>query len=228
MTPNGPSAGQEQPWSGHGSEAAYGEPADPWGDQPEPWRDAATGYGGALPDGPTLSNHADGAATTQAAGPVGGGAWVPAVPLEPGEPAAHRPGGPIVALVVVLGLLVCAAAATTAYLLREPAGQKGAAAQTSASARPAESTAPAPTGTGDARLVEKGQCIRNEGTDEAPQMRITPCARGTFEVLKRVNGRTTGEPDAESKCAKVRDYSLWYFYDSELDALDFVLCLKRR
>ena len=49
---------------------------------------------------------------------------------------------------------------------------------------------------------------------------------GTFEVLKRVDGRTTGEADAENKCSKVDKYTKWYFYDSELDSLDFVLCLR--
>ena len=48
------------------------------------------------------------------------------------------------------------------------------------------------------------------------------------EVLKRVDGATSGEKDAESKCAVVRGYTNWYFYDSELDGLDFVLCLRAR
>ena len=46
---------------------------------------------------------------------------------------------------------------------------------------------------------------------------VVACASGTFEVLKRVDGRTTGEADAESKCDKVSNYTKWYFYDSELD-----------
>ena len=57
-------------------------------------------------------------------------------------------------------------------------------------------------------------------------MKIVSCASGTFEVLKRVDGRTTGPTDAEAKCGKVPSYTKWYFYDSELDSLDFVLCMK--
>jgi hypothetical protein len=38
---------------------------------------------------------------------------------------------------------------------------------------------------------------------------------------------TSGEPDAVAKCAKVAGYTDWYFFNSELDALDFVLCLAR-
>jgi hypothetical protein len=59
-------------------------------------------------------------------------------------------------------------------------------------------------------------------------MTIVPCASGTYQVLKRVDGRTTGEADAEAKCSKVTGYTKWYFYDSELDSLDFVLCLRER
>jgi hypothetical protein len=79
-----------------------------------------------------------------------------------------------------------------------------------------------------ARYVTVGQCVRNAGTAAVPDMRITTCAGGTFKVLKRVEGRTTGEGDAESKCSKVQNYTKWYFYDSELDSLDFVLCLRER
>ncbi|GAB3950012.1 hypothetical protein GCM10027614_49730 [Micromonospora vulcania] len=47
-------------------------------------------------------------------------------------------------------------------------------------------------------------------------------------MLSRVDGPTSGERDAEAKCAKVENYTNWYFFDSELDTLDFVLCLKQR
>jgi hypothetical protein len=43
----------------------------------------------------------------------------------------------------------------------------------------------------------------------------------------RFGGVTSGEPDAVAKCAKVAGYTDWYFFNSELDALDFVLCLAR-
>jgi hypothetical protein len=70
--------------------------------------------------------------------------------------------------------------------------------------------------------------VRNQGTADTPEMKIVPCASGTYQVLKRIDGRTTGEADAESKCSKVPNYTKWYFYDSELDSLDFVLCLRER
>ena len=47
-------------------------------------------------------------------------------------------------------------------------------------------------------------------------------------MLRRIDGATSGEKDAAAKCAKVDGYTNWYFFDSELDTLDFVLCLKQR
>lgn len=47
-------------------------------------------------------------------------------------------------------------------------------------------------------------------------------------MVRRFDGPTSGEKDAEAKCAKVPGYTNWFFFDSELDTLDFVLCLKQR
>lgn len=60
---------------------------------------------------------------------------------------------------------------------------------------------------------------------EAGDRRLRP---KTYEVLRRIDGATSGKKDAEAKCGKVAGYTDWYFFDSELDTLDFVLCLKRR
>ena len=43
-----------------------------------------------------------------------------------------------------------------------------------------------------------------------------------------IKGATTGESDAERKCSKVTGYTNWFFYDSDLDDLDVVLCLKKQ
>jgi hypothetical protein len=48
------------------------------------------------------------------------------------------------------------------------------------------------------------------------------------EPAGALDGVTSGEPDAVAKCAKVAGYTDWYFFNSELDTLDFVLCLKAR
>jgi hypothetical protein len=161
---------------------------------------------------------------------------VPTV-YEPGPPAPWaqpppqqpiRRNTPIIALVVVLGLLILGGLGTTAWLLNNqkkgpngnsvlPAGQ---------STTTGAVVEPEPQSSQAARFVTKGQCVRNEGSPDSPVMTIVPCASGTYDVLRRFDGRTTGEADAESKCSKVADYTKWYFYDSPLDSLDFVLCLR--
>ena len=133
---------------------------------------------------------------------------------------------------MVLGLLICGGLGTTAWLISQRDDERpvtsGDETPTPSAGETDEVTDPQPRSSEDARFVSKGQCVRNEGTADRPEMKIVACASGTFEVLKRVDGRTTGEADAESKCNKVPEYTKWYFYDSELDSLDFVLCLKER
>jgi hypothetical protein len=80
----------------------------------------------------------------------------------------------------------------------------------------------------DAQFVTVGQCVANEGDKEEPRLAITECQDGTYEVLRRFDGATTGEDDAKAKCAQVAGYTDWYFFDSPFDALDYVLCLRQR
>jgi hypothetical protein len=42
-----------------------------------------------------------------------------------------------------------------------------------------------------------------------------------------VLARFDGTIDFKGKCAKVAGYQYHYYFDSELDVLDFVLCLKK-
>jgi hypothetical protein len=204
MSQNGPYSGP--PWSHGGSDEPYTEPADPWGDQ------------GAAAHEPAWSGHAQVPQQPPSFGsqPATGPSW--------SQPPPPKRNTPIIALVVTLGLLICIGLGATAWLLKERSDKKTpAAASSSAAANPG----PAPQGSADARFnVKVGQCVVNQGTDEEPTMEIVPCSSGTFEVLKRVEGKTTGEKDAETKCAKVSGYTKWYYYDSPLDDFDFVLCLK--
>ena len=66
------------------------------------------------------------------------------------------------------------------------------------------------------------------GHDGEAAVEDRQCAAGTYEVLERFDTATTGEDDAQAKCKDVQGYTKWYFYDSALDRLDFVLCLKLR
>lgn len=205
MSKNGPYSGP--PWSHGESEEPYTEPADPWGDH------------AAVPE-PAWSAHPPPVAYSP--GPPAGGSgpmWGP-----PAAPPPRR-NTPMLTLIVSLVLLIVAGLVTTAWLLADRTEPDSGQAAPSASAT--VQPGPAPLGSEDARFyVKEGDCVINEGSDTKPEMRTSPCASGTYKVLKQIKGKTTGEKDAESKCAKVKDYTKWYFYDSPLDDLDFVLCLK--
>jgi hypothetical protein len=223
MSQNGPYPGPPHPWSGGDDDEPYTEPADPWGDQNTPV--AEPGWGGHPTSLPPAPESSLGYPQPYVGGSRGGTAppWG-APPMPP-----RRRNTPIVALVVVLGLLIIGGLGTTAWLLSRGNGTahgSGVLPPATTPTTPANVANPQPSA--DARFVKKGQCVRNEGTADAPAMTIVPCYSGTYEVLKRVDGRTTGEADAEAKCSKVPNYTKWYFYDSELDSLDFVLCLKER
>jgi hypothetical protein len=241
MSQNGPYPGQG--WSAGGSAdsgESYTEPADPWGDAATASSHAPpeTSWGGqpmSVP--PSLDNSADFGSYTSAApltnAPLTGAPLTGAPPMwqQPAPPPKRR-NAPIIALVVVLGLLICGGLGTAGYLVQRQDNDPTDAGRSVSPTAPATAAtndvaAPEPQSSEDARFVAKGQCVRNESsTDDTPDLKIVVCTSGTYEVLKRVDGRTTGEADAESKCSKVSKYSKWYFYDSELDSLDFVLCLR--
>ena len=208
MSQHGPYPGPpSHPWSS-GEDDAYSAPADPWGEQAG-W--AAT---------PASEPH------PLYSSPYGG----TAPPMWGAPPPPRRRNTAIVALVVIVGLLTAGGIGTAAWLLSRNATPAGGepAVLPSATTPPTTANLPDPQPSEGARFVKKGECVRNEGSAAAPAMTIVPCASGTYEVLKRVDGRTTGQADAEAKCSKVPAYTKWYFYDSELDSLDFVLCLKER
>ena len=220
MSQNGPYPGP--PWSsgsGGRSEEPYAEPADPWSDS------AADPPSWSADPPPAIPHQADPASYS----PAG-----PSVPHDPPPswgrpPPMPRHSTPMVALVVALGLLICVGLGTTAWLLKQRNDKlKATAQQAQTTPSATDPAAPAPESSENARFVTEGQCVINLGTREEPAMRQSVCTTGAFQVLKRINGKTSGEKDAEAKCSKVPGYTQWYFFDSELDDLDFVLCLKER
>jgi hypothetical protein len=133
-----------------------------------------------------------------------------------------RRGFAMGATVAALSVLIGGGVATAAWFAlgdeKEPTPTAGA-------------TTPAPRGprpqtSADARFAAKGQCVRNEGTNTEPKLRIVECTGNTYEILKRIDGKTTGERDAVRKCQTVPKYTKWYYYDTEYDDVDFVLCLR--
>ncbi|NJP30521.1 hypothetical protein HCJ94_00550 [Micromonospora sp. HSS6-12] len=243
-----------EPWRGRRAEDAYGPPEHGWRDPYPPGPTPGTypsgygspprhddvphagygpqGYGGEpyRPAYAPWSPPADGRSAHS--GDPGGPAGDPASPSRP-----SRRRGPLIAVLAAVLLLVLGGGATVLYLLGQGDPTPPAASPTAAAApgsagpdqaSPAPSVA-APESSADPRFVKVGQCVRNDGpAGGKPKLLISECATRTYEVLHRVDGPTTGEKDAAAKCAKVDNYTNWYFFDSELDTLDFVLCLKQR
>jgi len=239
------------PWGGpEQHHPGYGQPQQPdsryqqgAGDQGWPAPDSGASWQAGVD--PTWQAGADPtwqAGRAQPAYPADPGRqWTPA-----GDPGRPRKGGGSTALVAVvagLTVLLCGGGAIGYYLMTrpdpDPTDRSNAPASSGpevpASPRPSppapepEASTPVPTSSTDARFVREGQCVRNEGAPGGtPKLVITECDDDMYEVLARFDGATDGEDDAKTKCADVDDYTNWYFFNSELDALDFVLCLKER
>ncbi len=153
-----------------------------------------------------------------------------APPVQPpwGTPSPaprRRPPRSLLAVGAAMGLLIAGGLGIAVHLLT---GRGAPPAPPATNVSAAAPSATRSQDVQDARFATTGQCVKNEGSDNVPRMRMAACGKGAYEVLKRVDGTTSGEKDAESKCAVVRGYTNWYFYDSELDGLDFVLCLRAR
>ncbi len=185
-----------RPWSGGRPEEPYAEPSDPWGES----------RSGPVWEAPQVA------------------AWPERFQPTPTPPAKtpNRRGFTIAALIAVLSVVVGGGLATTVWVLL---ARKNAA-DTPAAAASTPVNLPRPRTSADARFAAKGQCVRNEGTNTEPDLRIVVCAANTYEVLRRFDGRATGERDAVAKCGKVPGYTKWYYYDTEYDDVDYVLCLR--
>ncbi|MBG0560622.1 LppU/SCO3897 family protein [Actinoplanes aureus] len=151
----------------------------------------------------------------------------PQIPQQPRYTPTPKPevrrGFAMGALIAFLSVLVGGGLATTAWFLL---GREDDASTVTTAPSTVPANGPRPQTSEDARFAVKGQCVRNEGTNAEPKLRIVICAANTYQVLKRIDGRTTGDKDAMGKCAKVTGYTNWYYYDTEYDDVDFVLCLK--
>ncbi|MFU8851323.1 flagellar basal body protein FliL [Micromonospora sp. SL1-18] len=209
----------------HGYDPGYATQPGGWGEPPAQRYEPAVSWDGGQPAGPAPY-------PGYAADPGYGGQPPYAEPTPP-----KRGKGPLVAALAVLVLLGLGGAGAFWLLGRdEPAPASGTAASASATTDPSGqasepadpvTTAPAPASSTDPRFVKAGQCVRNEGPADQPKLVISGCGAKSYQVLRRIDGATSGKKDAEAKCAKVDGYTDWYFFDSELDTLDFVLCLKR-
>jgi hypothetical protein len=209
MSQNGPFPGPSWP-GGNSDDEPYREPADPWGEHAvaDPsWPSPSS----SIPHQPAPGFHTP----------------PPSDPVSPVTWGAPRRNTPIVAIVVVLGLLIVAGLGAIGWLVKDKLDAKSAShpqPSASASSRPPATV----QGSEDARFATVGQCVQNLSTPDQPEMRKSVCATGTYRVLKVVKGKTSGEKDAQAKCSDVTGYTNWFYYKSDLDELDVVLCLKKQ
>jgi hypothetical protein len=204
----------------------YGQPSDPWG-QPGRWDGGhdtgATGY-----DNPEYGGGEYGG--TEYRTGYGGFGQEPE-PAPPGRGSTRL----IATIVAVLAVLLVGGVATAFFVLKrdddKPSAQETTTAGTSANAAgagqgssPEGSDTPAPESSAEARFAVAGQCLVNDGSEAKPSMRIVGCGPNTYQVLARFDGTI----DFKGKCGKVKGYKYHYYFDAELNSLDFVLCLKKR
>nr|MDT0663148.1 flagellar basal body protein FliL [Micromonospora sp. DSM 115978] len=237
--PGGWSPGQDQ---GIGQDQWSGQ--DRWGGQPTSTPPDGTGSPAGRPDPDSTERHGIPAVGAAMPGPPGADPhtnWPTG-----GHPVKGGRTGAVVIL-TILAVLVLGSGGLAIYLVGRSDPGAGSPVGTAATSEPTGTPAatldgttgpsggaapgqptPGPQTSADARFVAVGQCVVNEGTVEKPQLAITDCESGSLEVLHRVDGATTGEEDAKSKCSQVAGYTTWYFFDSPFDALDYVLCLKLR
>jgi hypothetical protein len=121
-----------------------------------------------------------------------------------------------------------AAAASSAPALRSPASTSSPAVAPSPPAIATSPSALAPSATGKPLdAVQVRDCLKNNGTDSAPDMVPVACTRGTYQVLRRLFGTIDPSP-----CRSVRGttsyYTVTYYRNAIPDVgLSYVFCLKK-
>ena len=171
----------------------------------------------------------------------------PAAPDPRVEPAGNPPGQPrtspgwsppqpsrrstyLIATLLVVAALACAGAAGALLVLvdsDDKAPVTDAGGEPAGDPQPEPEATPADLASSDGRFAAAGQCVRIEEAENGPpELWISTCRDGAYQVLRRFDGATEGEQDAQAKCEQVEGYTNWYFFRSPLTSLDFVLCLK--
>ena len=143
-----------------------------------------------------------------------------------------QPAGPValvVALSLVFALFVCGGGALGLYLIGGRSGSAAAeplatgSASATASARPASGSPTVSSSPLNPAAIVRGECVANDGTEDVPKLRLTPCGPGAFLVVGRFDGT-----DDVHRCDTVAGATHNFFYRTDPANLSFVLCLKRQ
>jgi hypothetical protein len=101
--------------------------------------------------------------------------------------------------------------------------------ETSSPPPPPPTSAPPPSPTANGLdSVQKGDCLKNTGTDSDPEMEPAKCGPGTYQVLKRIYG-TIDSSQCQSVSGATTTYTVTYYvnYVPQISQ-SYVFCLKRR
>jgi hypothetical protein len=156
---------------------------------------------------------------------------VPGQPYPGTGPPKKGRGGKIALIIgLVVLLLLCGCVGAGWWLVREANDEI----QDQVDALPtgvpsAPATPDEPGGVGDEDF-NKGDCVVNEGTDAAPELKKVACGPNTFEVIAVIPFSTDKDRcDNDILGAGKGNWDSSYTFDESPGSLgDFVLCLKAR
>ena len=99
----------------------------------------------------------------------------------------------------------------------------------STAASPVRSSQAPPSATANPLdAVDKGDCLKNTGTDADPEMVPVACGSGTYQVLKRVYG-TIDANQCQSVSGATTTYTVTYYRNGITQiSRSYVFCLKKR
>jgi hypothetical protein len=142
----------------------------------------------------------------------------------PGAPTRRRGSGPLITLIVVLSVLLCGGAGIAFYVATR-GNHSAAGSGTGGQDQPSGTASSAiPSGVpNDAITAKVGDCMANQGSNEAPRLRRVPCGPGVFEVLQRIEATSDVK-----RCDGVAGYTHNYFYKTSSEDTSFVLCMRQR
>jgi len=147
----------------------------------------------------------------------------PAEPTAPAEtPRSRRGTVTLIALVGVLALVLCGGGTAALYLVDTADRQPAAAASKPPTPRSHPESAAPPSPSFDPGSIIRGNCVVNQGTDDAPMIRLASCGPGAYDVLVRIDSTSD-----TTKCRTVPGATHHYFYSTTPATLDFVLCLRK-
>jgi hypothetical protein len=138
---------------------------------------------------------------------------------------AAGPGrsGLVITLAAILVLVLCGGGTLALYLMHAKGSMASAPASPAAAGSGSAGARANAAPSYDADSIVKGQCVANDGTGDAPKLRVISCAPGSYLVLARLDGTND-----TNRCTMIPGSTHDFFYQTTPSTSDFVLCLKKQ